>query len=176
MVAENARVSAGEALGGLYRFVYSNPLSYWDAFGLSGCSNDPDKCMKCMAWAEGRGGGNACMKAIAQVIWNRSQNENRNMCEIVENHKKFKAYRSSKNKGYDQCCNNNCPRGEKKKFDGYSNEADGYPEEFGGGDSQLGGADYFYSGSFPPSFGRPSDYQEMPVPGCPGMHFLKKIH
>lgn len=172
-----------EALKPVYLFVNSDPINSYDALGLANaCGNDPIKCMTCMAWAEGRGAGGACMKAIAQVIWNRSQKQNKSMCDIVAASGQFDAYnpkpgRSGKsNNGYSECCNGKCSMSsEQSKLDLYLYEMlEQWGEEFGGGDTQLEGATYFYSGNtFPGSWGDKDDYTEVSVPGC-SMHFFKK--
>jgi len=147
------------------------------------CGNDPVRCMTCMAWAEGRP-NDACMKAIAQVIWNRAQEQNKNMCEIVSAAGQFNAYnprpneRGNVNIGYSECCRGTCKSpAEDARLKQFQDTARGWPEEFGGGDTQLGGATYFHDNSIslPSDWGDKSTFEEIPVPGC-SMHFYRKAN
>src|SRR5262249_30684506 len=130
------------------------------------CGNDADKCMICMAWGEARP-NDACMKAVAQVIWNRSQQQHKSMCEVVSARAQFDAYdpepneRGHVNNGYAECCNDKCKRkAEDERLKLFKETAAGWSEEFGGGDLQLGGATYFHSGSqFPKGWGSRNDYE-----------------
>jgi hypothetical protein len=173
-----------EEKGGLnlYGFVTNDPVCKYDILGRAAgnpCGSEPFKCMTCMAWAEARP-NDACMKAVAQVIWNRSQKQNKSMCEVVQTG--FNAYdpkpneRGNVNSGYSECCQGACRSpSENTRLKKFQDTAAGWAEEFGGGDLQLGGADYFHSGQvFPPSWGKRDDYQEISVFGC-SMHFYKKL-
>ena len=178
---------AGDDLN-LYRFAGNSPAAHYDSLGLvvataNPCGNDPDKCMICMAWAEARP-NLACMKAVAQVIWNRSQQQNKSMCEIVAAPNQFDAYNPRPNRngnlnnGYAECCHDN-PSGpsESRKLDKFLDQSQDWSEEFGGDAGlQLGGATYFNSSpGFPKGWGDPGNYQREPVPGCPSMKFYTKI-
>jgi len=173
---QNGRYLSADPIGldggiNLYLYSENNSIINYDENGLQ-CKSDDD-CLKCITYAESRGTGSTCYKAIAWTIKNRINHSGfgslSSICDIVSSKGQYDAHN---NCNWKRCCgekDDNCKDNDPDNKE--LNEVSDALKDLG--PDPTDGADSFRSDGLAFSSNKWFIFTEKTVPGCDSFRFFK---